>query len=106
MLVIADDLSLTYLIHPTARTNVDTVIDTLLNHWLTHYPDSLMLHTDGGRHFHNRVVRGLTRLRGWERATVSTVYDIWAHGVEERMNKDVKEMSIPLCRHLKVEANH
>ena len=105
LLVIVDDLSLTTLLHPCARADADTVIDALLNHWLAHYPDPVLLHTDGGRHFDNRVVHGLAKLRGWDRATISTAYAKWTHGVADRMNRDVQDVAAPLFRHLRIEVN-
>ena len=89
LLVIVDDMSMTTLLHPTEKTDADTVIDALLNHWLSHYPDPVLLHTDGGSHFNNTVVQGLAKLRGWDRTTISTVYAKWAHGVAESMNRDM-----------------
>ena len=84
---------------------MDTVIDALLNHWLPHYPDPVLLHTDGGRHFDNRMVHGLAKLRGWDRAAIRTAYAKWTHGVAERMNREVQNVATPLCRHLRIKVN-
>ena len=55
--------------------------------------------------FDNHVVHGLAKLRGWDRATISTTYAKWTHGVAEKMNRDVQDVSAPLCRHLHIEVN-
>ena len=53
LLVIVDDLSLTCLLHPCMQATAEVVINVLINEWLAHYPDPVLLHTDGGTHFDN-----------------------------------------------------
>ena len=93
LLVVVDDLSLTTLLYPCAAADSTAVVDALINGWLSHYPDPLMLHTDGGRHFDNAVVRGIAQKRGWDH-TISTPYAKWAHGVAERMNRSMLDISL------------
>ena len=85
ILVIVDDFSLTTLLFPSVKADTETVVKTLLQ-WLSHYPDPILLHTDGGTHFDNTVVKILVNIRGWKH-TICTPYAKWAHGVAERMNK-------------------
>ncbi len=82
VLTIVDDLSLTTLLHPTEHADHKTVATALLHHWLAYYPDPILMHTDGGRHFDNQVIRYIAKTRGWK-TTMSTVYAKWAHGVAE-----------------------
>ena len=104
LLVVVCDLSLTTLLHPCKRCTAMEVVTALVNEWLAHYPDPVLIHTDGGTHFDNAVVRGLARVCGW-RHTLSTAYAKWTHAVAERTNKEVLQILRPLCRHLKSEVN-
>ena len=104
ILVVVDDLSLTTLLHPCKRCTAEEVVKALLNEWLAHYPDPVMLHTDGGRHFDNAVVRGIARACGW-RHTISTAYSKWTHGVSENANRVVLDVFKPLLRALRREVN-
>ena len=65
VLVITDDFSLTTVICNTEKNDANTVVRALLDHWLSIYPDPDLLHTDGGSHFDNAVIQGLTEARGW-----------------------------------------
>ena len=65
VLVITDDFSLTTLLHPAKTNDVDVVVKALLDEWLAHYPDPDLLHTDGGSHFDNAVMKEVARARGW-----------------------------------------
>ena len=104
VLVITDDFSLTTLIHATTNATADTVADVLLNHWLSHYPDPDLLHTDGGTHFDNEVIKKITDAREWGHS-ICTPHAKWAHGVAERNNKTVIQVFTPLCRKLDIEIN-
>ena len=75
------------------------VVKALVNEWLSHYPDPLLLHTDGGTHFDNAIVRGLAEVSGW-RHTLFTAYAKWTYAVAERANKEVLQVLRPLCRQL------
>lgn len=97
VLVIVDDLSLTALLHPCKRNDAKSFITAMLDHWLAYYPDPIMLQTDGGTHFDNKVVRGLASRRGWQ-FRLTTPYCKWAHGVAERLNKQFLAVIRPLCR--------
>ena len=79
ILVITDDFSLTTVLHPTATNDAEAVAKALLEHWLPYYPDPELLHTDGGSHFDNEVIKLLTKARGWKH-TICTPYAKWAHG--------------------------
>ena len=69
---LVEDLSLATLLHPCQRCTAIEVVKALANKWLSHYPDPV--HTDGGTHFDNAVVRGLAEV--W-RHTLSTAYAKW-----------------------------
>ena len=62
LLVITDDFSLTTVLHACESNDADTVVRVLLEHWLSHYPDPELMHTDGGSHFDNEVVKKLTKV--------------------------------------------
>jgi hypothetical protein len=62
------------------------------------------MHSDGGSHFDNQVVKKLAKVRGWKH-TICTPYAKWAHGVAEHNNKEVLKILRPLCRQLDVEVN-
>ena len=64
VLVVVCDFSLTTLLHPCHKADTETVVKALLEHWLSHYPDPLLLHTDGGSHFDNAVVRAIAKIKG------------------------------------------
>ena len=66
VLVITDDFSLTTVLHATASNDAAAVVEALLESWLSVYPDPDLMHTDGGSHFDNAVLRGLTAARGWD----------------------------------------
>ena len=104
ILVVVDDLSLTTLLHPCKRCTAEEVVRALIDEWLAHYPDPVLLHTDGGRHFDNAVVRGIARECGW-RHTISTAYAKWTHGVAESANRVVLDIFRPLLRSLRREVN-
>ena len=104
VLVITDDFSLTTLIHATTNNTADVVAEVLLNHWLPHYPDPDLMHTDGGTHFDCEVVKKITDARGWGHS-ICTPHAKWTHGVAERNNKAVLQVFIPLCRKMKVDVN-
>jgi hypothetical protein len=95
-LVIVDDLSLTGLIQPCKRNTAEVMATALLEHWLAHYPDPLMIHTDGGTHFNNKLIKAIAQARGWE-LSISTPYAKWAHGIAERMNKAFLQIMRTLC---------
>ena len=99
LLVVVDDLSLTTLLHPCRRCTAMKVVAALVNEWLSHYPNPVLLHTDGGTHFDNAIVRGLARVSGW-RHTLSTAYAKRTHAVAERANEEVLQIIRPLCRQL------
>ena len=61
VLVITDDFSLTTVLHAYAA-----VVQALLEDWLSVFPDPDLLHTDGGSHFDNAVIKGLAEARGWD----------------------------------------
>ena len=104
LLVVVDDFSLTVLLQPTNSANAATVAKALIDHWLAVYPDPLLLHTDGGSHFNNTVVKLIARARGWE-FTMATPYASWTHGVAERMNRTVRQILRTLCRNLGIPVN-
>ena len=104
LLVITDDFSLTTVLHNTATNDASAVVTALLDDWLSIYPDPDLLHTDGGSHFSNAVIKGLTEARGWEH-TICTPYAKWASGVAERNNRMVIDILTPLCQELKVPVN-
>jgi hypothetical protein len=104
LLVITDDFSLTTVLHACESNDADTVVKVLLEHWLSHYPDPELMHSDGGSHFDNQVVKKLASVRGWKH-TICTPYAKWAHGVAEHNNKEVLKILRPLCRQLDVEVN-
>ena len=64
------------------------VVNAITEEWLSHYPDPVLLHTDGGTHFDNAIIRGLAKVSGW-RHTLSTACAKWTHTVAERANKEV-----------------
>ena len=99
MLVLVDDLSLTTLLHPCEACTAEVFINVFINEWLSHHPDPVLLHTDGGTHFDNEIVRGIAQACGL-RHTISTAYAKWAYGVAERMNKAVLQVLRPLLRGL------
>ena len=76
----------------------------MLEEYLPYYPDPDLLHTDGGSHFSNAVVKKLTEARGWDH-TICTPYAKWAHGVAEGNNKTMKKIMKHLCRDMDVEQN-
>ena len=102
VLVITDDLSLTTVLHATKNNDAETVVKVLLEHWFAYYPDCDLMHTDGGSHFDNAVVKLLAQARGWKH-TICTPYAKWAHGVAERNNRVMLDILSPLCRRLKIE---
>ena len=104
LLIITDDLSLTTLLHPCVSCTTEVFVDAFINHWLAHHPDPILLHTDGGTHFDNAVVRGIAQACGLQH-TISTAYAKWAHGIAERMNKAVLQILRPLLRGLGREVN-
>ena len=104
LLVVTDDLSCLVVLEPTTTNDAATVALTLLSRWLAHYPDPAMIHTDGGSHFDNQIMKMLAKRRGWD-LSLSTPYAKWAHGIAERMNKSVLSVMRPLCRALKVPIN-
>lgn len=67
------------------------VVKALVEEWLSHYPDPVLIHTDGDTHFDNAVVQGLVTVAGW-RHTLSTAYAKWTHAVAERNNKQVLDI--------------
>ena len=73
VLVITCDFSLTTVLYNTDTNDADAVVQALLNDWLSVYPDPDLLHTDGGSHFDNAVIKGLTEARGWAH-TICTPY--------------------------------
>lgn len=99
LLIIVDDLSLTTLLHPCTSCTTEVFVDAFINHWLAHHPDPVLLHTDGGTHFDNAVVRGIAQACELQH-NISTAYAKWAHGVAERMNKAVLQILRPLLRGL------
>ena len=104
VLVVVDDFSLTTLLHPCPKADTETVVKVLLDQWLSHYPDPLLLHTDGGSHFDNAVVKALAKIKGWPH-TKCTPYAKWAHGVAERANRTAKDILTTLCRDLDIPVN-
>ncbi len=104
VLVITDDFSLTTVLYPTKNADAATVAEALLQKWLAYYPDPALMHTDGGSHFDNKVVKLIADARGWK-YSICTPYAKWAHGVAERNNRIMLEVVTPLCRQLDVEIN-
>ena len=104
LLVVVDDLSLTTLLHPCESCTAEVFIHTFINEWLAHYPEPIMLHTDGGTHFDNEVVRGITQACGLQH-NISTAYAKWANGLVERTNRHVLDIIRPLLRSLGHDVN-
>ena len=104
VLLITCDFSLTTVICNTRNNDASSVVKALLDHWLSIYPDPDLLHTDGGSHFDNAVIQGLTEARGWAH-TICTPYAKWASGVAERNNKLLLDILTPLCEELSIPVN-
>ena len=62
------------------------------------------MHSDGGTHFCNQVIKHLTEKRGWKH-TVCTPHSKWANGVAERNIRTMKDILVQLCRDLDVPQN-
>ena len=79
MLVITDDLSLTTVLHATERNDAGTIVRALLDHWFAYYPDCDLIHTDGGSHFDNAVLKLLSQARAYKHTGFcgqsTTLYD-------------------------------
>ena len=99
ILCITDDFSLTTVLHPTKHADADTVVKVMLEQYLPVYPDPDLIHSDGGTHFVNNIVKKLTKARGIKH-TICTPYAKWAHGVAEANNKRVLTILRTLCRKL------
>ena len=104
VLVITDDFSLKTVLHATEKNDAATVAKVLLEQWLSNYPDPELIHSDGGSHFDNQVVKLIAKARGWKH-TICTPYAKWANGVAERSNKTMVNILTTLCRNLSVEVN-
>ena len=103
VLMLTCDFSLTTMLIPTPNADAETVVDALME-YLAVYPDPDLIHTDGGSHFRNEVMRELTRRRGYKH-TICTPHTSWAHGVAERNNKAFLQVLRPLCLKLGLEGN-
>ena len=64
------------------------VVKALVNEWLSHYPDPLLLHTDGGTHFRNDLLKELTQMLDIEHH-ITLAYCPWANGSVEVVGKDL-----------------
>ena len=73
MLTITDDYSLTTVLHPCKKNDSTAVVKALLEAYLPYYPDPDLLHSDGGSHFDNAIIKLLTKKRKWEH-TICTPY--------------------------------
>ena len=97
LLLITCDFSLTTVACNTEKNDAASVVEALIEHWLSIYPDPDLLHSDGGSHFDNAVIQGLTEARGWAH-TICTPYAKWASGVAERNNKMLLDIITPLLQ--------
>ena len=96
VLVITDDFSLTTVLWATKHNDAEAVAHALLQGWLSHYPDCDLIHSNGGSHFCNQVIKKLTEKRGWKH-TVCTPHSKWANGVAERNIRSMKDILVQLC---------
>ena len=104
ILVITDDYSLTTVLHACPTPDTEAVVTALLQDYLPYYPDPDLMHSDGGSHFDNEVIKKLAAARGWMR-TQSAPYASWSNGVAEWNNKTMVNIMRRLCRKLNVEQN-
>jgi hypothetical protein len=88
----------------TERNDAAAVVEALLEHYLCVFPDPDLLHSDGGSHFDNAIIQGLTERRGWAH-TICTPYAKWASGVAERNIKMMLDVLTPLCDELDIPVN-
>ena len=88
---------LTTVLNPCKNIDSAAVVKALLEAYLPYYPDPDLLHSDGGSHFDNAIIKLLTKKREWEH-TICTPYAKWAHGVAERKNSTAVGIMRTLCR--------
>ena len=66
VLMLTCDFSLTTVLVPTKNADAATVVHAIMEHWCPTYPDPDLIHTDGGSHFRNDIVKRLTSERGYK----------------------------------------
>ena len=86
LMIIIDDLSGTVLLHSAASHTAEETARAYVHEWLSHYPDPTILHTDGGSHYVNSLLRTIADIRGYEHH-ITAPHAKWSHGVGERINR-------------------
>ena len=86
LLIITDDLSGTVLLHPCKTHQAIDTARTIVDEWLSMYPDPTILHTDGGTHFVNSLLKAIADIRGFKHH-ITAPYNKKSHGVGERINR-------------------
>ena len=86
LMIITCDLSGTVLLHPCSTHQALDTARAIVNEWLSMYPDPTILHTDGGTHFVNSLIKAIADIRGFKHH-ITAPYNKKSHGVGERINR-------------------
>ena len=100
LMIIIDDLSGTVLLHSAASHTAEETARAYVHEWLSHYPDPTILHTDGGSHYVNSLLRTIADIRGYEHH-ITAPHAKWSHGVGERINRKCLDAFLQILAQLR-----
>ena len=100
MMIIIDDLSGTVLLHSGKTHTAEDTARVYVNEWLANYPDPTILHTDGGSHYVNSLLRAIADIRGYKHH-ITAPHAKWSHGVGERVNRKCLDALLQLLAQLR-----
>ena len=100
LMVIIDDLSGTVLLHSAKAHTATITAHVYVDEWLSHYPDPTMLHTDGGTHYVNSLLKTIADIRGYTHH-ITAPHAKWSHGVGERINRKCLDAYLQILAQLR-----
>ena len=100
LMIIIDDLSGTVLLHSAKSHTATVTARVYVKEWLSHYPEPTMLHTDGGSHYVNSLLRTISDIRGYTHH-ITAPHAKWSHGVGERINRKCLDAYLQILSQLR-----